>query len=520
MNKILRLTFALAMALICGTSLAQTTVTFTAGTDKGADNGTAGTDVTVTKDGITITASNGVLGRTDNYRFYKGSTATFASTVGNITKVVFTCTTSGTSQYGPGNFESPSAGSYNYDGTAGTWTGDAASFTLTASGAQVRATKIEVTYTPNGDTPTPTLAAPVISGETPFTETTTVTITADEGATVYYTTDGQTPDDRAGTQYTAPFTISETTTVKAIAYKDNLESTVAEKVFTKQGAVTTTGNGTIGNPYTVADAIALNAANALPEDSAYYTGVIRYIREVDTGTYGNATYSIAASTDATDTLYVYRGYYLQNKKFTSADQIKVGDNVVVKGKLVFFRNTTLELGQRNYIYSLNGKTTDDTPVEPKDTANYTVAEASAILAAGTETSDVVYVTGKISQIDEVSTDFGNATYYISDDGTTTAQLEVFRGKYLNNEKFTAEDQIKVGDEVKLAGVLKNYTKNDTTTPEITNSYIVSLKSATGINAVKTVTIDDNSPIYNVAGQRVGKDYKGLVIQNGRKFILK
>lgn len=155
---------------------------------------------------------------------------------------------------------------------------------------------------------------------------------------------------------------------------------------------------------------------------------------------------------------MFRGYYLENKKFTAEDQIKVGDKVVVKGKLIDYMGT-LELGQRNYIYSLNGKTTaDDEPVEPKDTASYTVDQALSVLVSDAETTDVVYVTGKISQIDEVSTQFGNATYYISDDGTTANQLQVFRGRYLNNEKFTSEDQIKVGDEVKIAGVLKNYKK--------------------------------------------------------------
>ena len=42
---------------------------------------------------------------------------------------------------------------------------------------------------------------------------------------------------------------------------------------------------------------------------------------------------------------------------------------------------------------------------------------------------------------------------------------------------------------------------------------------TGIDAVKT-TQNENAPIYNLAGQRVSASYKGVVIQNGRKFINK
>ena len=45
-------------------------------------------------------------------------------------------------------------------------------------------------------------------------------------------------------------------------------------------------------------------------------------------------------------------------------------------------------------------------------------------------------------------------------------------------------------------------------------------SATGINNVTTSTIDVNAPVYNISGQQVSKNYKGIVIQNGKKFINK
>ncbi|BBA28988.1 hypothetical protein [Prevotella melaninogenica] len=50
---------------------------------------------------------------------------------------------------------------------------------------------------------------------------------------------------------------------------------------------------------------------------------------------------------------------------------------------------------------------------------------------------------------------------------------------------------------------------------------VTLKNdPTGINEVSNSTVNANAPIYNLAGQRVGKDYRGVVIQNGKKFIKK
>lgn len=50
---------------------------------------------------------------------------------------------------------------------------------------------------------------------------------------------------------------------------------------------------------------------------------------------------------------------------------------------------------------------------------------------------------------------------------------------------------------------------------------VTLKSEpAGIKEVNNGTVNENTPIYNLTGQRVGKDYKGVVIQNGKKFIKK
>jgi hypothetical protein len=76
------------------------------------------------------------------------------------------------------------------------------------------------------------LGAPVISGETPFESSTAVTIVAEEGATIYYTADGSTPDQE-DTEYTDKITLSATTTIKAIAVKDTYVSPVASKTFTK-----------------------------------------------------------------------------------------------------------------------------------------------------------------------------------------------------------------------------------------------------------------------------------------------
>lgn len=77
-----------------------------------------------------------------------------------------------------------------------------------------------------------TVTAPTISGTTPFEETTTVTMSGPDGATIHYTTDGSVPTS-ASTQYTEALTLTATTTVKAIAVKDGVSSSVTTKTFTK-----------------------------------------------------------------------------------------------------------------------------------------------------------------------------------------------------------------------------------------------------------------------------------------------
>lgn len=145
MNKVLRNFFFAAMAMMSVSAMAQTTVTFDAAVDKGTcDANNAGADQ-VTKDGVTIAVSNGAMMLTDQYRCYKGSTFTVTSTAGNIQKVELTCTAEGAAKYGPGCFTDATAGAYAFDGKVGTWTGDVSTFTMTASTNQVRMNKVVVT---------------------------------------------------------------------------------------------------------------------------------------------------------------------------------------------------------------------------------------------------------------------------------------------------------------------------------------------------------------------------------------
>lgn len=121
--------------------------------DADADNDGVGNDsnnatsYTITKNGVTITVSNGILGVYNNekhYRVYKNQTLTVTSTAGNIASIEFTCIADGDAKYGPGCFIA-SIGDYGHNGGAiGTWTGSASEVVFTASTNQVRVTQIIV----------------------------------------------------------------------------------------------------------------------------------------------------------------------------------------------------------------------------------------------------------------------------------------------------------------------------------------------------------------------------------------
>ena len=88
------------------------------------------------------------------------------------------------------------------------------------------------TINTGGGSQSETVAAPSINGNTSFAESTQVTMSGPEGAEIHYTTDGSVPTSES-TLYSEAFSLSATTTVKAIAVKDGVSSEVTSKTFTK-----------------------------------------------------------------------------------------------------------------------------------------------------------------------------------------------------------------------------------------------------------------------------------------------
>ena len=150
---------------------------------------------------------------------------------------------------------------------------------------------------------------------------------------------------------------------------------------------------------------------------------------------------------------------------------------------------------------------------------YTIAKAKELIDAGEGLSESVYVKGIVSQASKSLNDiYGSLSYYISDDGKTGNELQVYGGLSFKGEKFTSVDDIKVGDVVVVYGKLKKY--NDTYELDANNILISQNGTATGITNITADEAAKNAPVYNLAGQKVTKAYKGVVIKNGKKMIQK
>ncbi len=254
------------------------------------------------------------------------------------------------------------------------------------------------------------------------------------------------------------------------------------------------GTGTQDDPFNIAAALNYITTGVGLDKTVYVKGVIVGTPSIELS-YGNATYNISDDKKVSDKLVVYRGFYFKGDKFTAQDQIKEGDTLVVSGKLTNY-NGTNEFTTGNSIYSINGKTSGSSgnPTEPSgdgtENSPYNVAKTKSIFDSGTLPTNNVYIQGIVAKTGTVDSKYGSMTYYISDDGQSANDLEIYHGMYLKGDKFTSNDQLAVGDTVVILGQLSLYTGTQGTSQEIKNSQIISIivhKNSGGETGGNTIT---------------------------------
>ncbi|MGM9752490.1 MAG: BACON domain-containing protein [Candidatus Cryptobacteroides sp.] len=279
--------------------------------------------------------------------------------------------------------------------------------------------------------------------------------------------------------------------------------TTSKKVTVSQTGNSAAPDGTKESPFNIEYAVAkcVEIGQTASTEKYYVKGIISNIKEIDTGSYGNAIYTLSDDgTTEGNQFTVYRGYYLDGAKFTAADQIKVGDEVIVYCTLVNYYGNTPETGNTGApIVCLNGVWGDgseaggsEITTEPKgsgtadDPFNAAAAIQKCVEIGTTASEEEYYVKGKISKGLSIDTSYGNANFYISDDGTTaTDQFLIYRCYYFGGEKFAATDQLQLGDEVVIKGKLINYSGN---TPEMTSGgQLVTVNGGTEVSDYLTVS---------------------------------
>lgn len=263
--------------------------------------------------------------------------------------------------------------------------------------------------------------------------------------------------------------------------------------------------GSESNPYTVAEAIALIKAGTAPSTAVCVKGKITAVTFFNE-TYSSLSYNIADE-GSSDVIEVYSGKGKDGANFSSKDDLKVGQTVVVKGIVKAFTKNdgtiVNEIDKNSTIISIEnaGTTTPDTPATGKGSLSdpYNVAEAIAAIKAGTAPTTQVYLTGIISDVAFYNDQYKSITYYISDDGKSK-DMQVYSGKGLNGADFASKEDLKVGQKVTILGKIMKFTDkngNDIMEVDKTSSIIKIEGEGTGGGEVKPDPTPDTPASGNI-----------------------
>lgn len=321
-----------------------------------------------------------------------------------------------------------------------------------------------------------------------------VTINSVSGATVYYTVNGSNPTTES-TLYEGPITIDEAKTIKAIAVLSGYKpSAVAEAAYTVAGVQA--NDGSLEYPYTADEAYTQILAGN--ESTVYVTGTVVSVGSLSNGV---LTYWISEDGTTTNQIQVYKGKYLGNVNFSSADQLASGDNVLVYGPLKYYNNTTPEINSGSRLISINGKTrvlTSGTLTATPDNDNKQITVAWGA-ASGTESAISYVVT------------CGTQSYNADAAGSHTFAMADY-GSYDVTVTASADDAIS-------ATASTSATLTDPSITPTTKEYTLTI-SASDFNTTSYTANNDEKTSNAVAGDKSTFEVKWTsyqVMKNGNNM---
>ena len=173
--------------------------------------------------------------------------------------------------------------------------------------------------------------------------------------------------------------------------------------------------------------------------------------------------------------------------FYDGNPLPVSKSTIIKAMAVKNGKTSSIVTAKYTIVNTTGKGTVESP--------FSVADALLVIDAldnGQKTADEYVIKGSVTEVTEISLDYGNATFKIADAGSADV-LTVFRAKDANGENITDENYVKVGDKVAVQGKLQKYVSGETVTPEVAQGgKILSVESEVPLPELPTV---DQQPVY-------------------------
>jgi hypothetical protein len=208
----------------------------------------------------------------------------------------------------------------------------------------------------------------------------------------------------------------------------------------------------------------------------YY--VMGYVKKIHSkhadgvANFGNAQFYMenVKGANSHDDFMAYQVYGPNGKKITDPAVVAEGDFVVVYGELTNYNGTYETVGKgAAYIWNSTnplladnsgnnqGGNEGDITYEDGEISVAAALEMGANLASG-DTTDYIKVRGKVKYVKTVSLSYGNAQFYITDDGNN--ELYCYNIKGVDGEKFVSGEQLVEGDIVTVEARLYNYASAD------------------------------------------------------------
>lgn len=355
-----------------------------------------------------------------------------------------------------------------------TWGGkNTTKFEALNEGTPIKLTSIDITY---GAADPNVVAAPTFDAVTPFVGKGLVTIKGAEGSVVYYTTDGSVPTTSSLNNGTSSVDVevTETTTIKAIAVKNDKESVMVSKEFVCYQIKTIAQLNELTSDL---KNVALKLTNAKVVYD-YYKGYYVYVREGE--------YAVR-----------FDGIFFGNTAISNLSNYVVNGTVLVD----FAKN----FGDCTLTANKETKVSDLTLTESSEVAQPVVTTIPELLEKK-HVEDLI----ALKSVTITSRKENYSTVY---DLTDESGNVVTAPSCMSDDLSAKADD---GNKYDVKAIFESV--NNEGKPQLT--LLGFYEIANGITSVTRQESNSDATIYNMSGQRVGKSYKGLVVKAGRKYIAK